>query len=310
MHSVLGSQHPYPSAQSPIFVTARPNSSPFSDVFRTPKNNKSVKSLKSMRTLQTENKSIIKKKARSAFNIRKMSDQIEIENRALNDEYIEINREIALLECELMPLREKCNKLRLSIMSFNSLYQNDEIMIEPPNFNSAFIQLQNEKDELTRQHDEALQYYSNQSIERIQKEIEKGINFCELLSSSNANLKMQSDDIFSKITQFKRSSFFYEVQQQKKRIEELSQNYTDAKQLHAALKVEYFQLTDPAIKTEEKNVNEASDVIKLTRKLNTLKRKYYELCDDLIRMKQRQTEEVEAITAVLAQQSDTDLSES
>ena len=301
---------PFSASPSPIFVTARPNATPVLPK-RTVRVSKSPKMtprlIKSSQKVRAESHLT----QQNTFQLRK-AEQQEKENRLLQDEYVQINREIALLECELIPLRERCEQLKLTIMSFHSVYRNDEIYFDPPNFTSAYIEIQNERDDLTEQLNEAINYYSSSSIKEIQEEIDQGINFCELLTFTNGELKKQTDEIYSKIDRLKCSQLYRDVQDQKKKIVELDRSYEDAKLKHAALKAEYYQLTDPVLNKNDKDSNAAGSVMKLIRKLNAVKRHHYDTIDKLMQLKDDQLKEVEEITAAMhhVETVDSDYSES
>lgn len=273
--------------QSPFFVTTKSNT----NYYKTPS-----RTIKSMKTLQTESL----RKSRLLSQLRQKENS-EVENKQMIEEFVQINREIALLECELKPLRQQCEKLQQQIMSFHSLYYGHDTneFFKPPDFSSAFIEIQNQRDELSKQLDEVHRYYSKQSIEQIQKEIDLGIHFCELLQESNADLKQQTDDIHEKIEKFRSSHFYQDVQVQRKKIEDLTQEYQDSKHKYQALKAEHFRLTDPILKKEEKDVNQADSVIKLNRKLAAAHRKRLNLSDKYIQLRDNQVKEINLITAAL-----------
>ncbi|KAK8884566.1 hypothetical protein M9Y10_043680 [Tritrichomonas musculus] len=286
----FGGIQPLNSTQSPIFVTTRPNAVPY---IKTPQ-----RLIKSMKTLQTEST----KKPLSLF-YPKQYKLTEEEKSQIYEEYVQINREIALLECELIPLREKCMNLRQQILSFQNLYfdsnNNNIDLFQPPNFTSAFIEIQNERDQLTQELDEMLEYYSNQSIQKMKTEIEQGIHFCELLSNSNAIFKQQSDQIHSDIENYRQSQFYQSIQNQRQKIIDLTQDLEDAKHRHRALKAEHFRLTDPVLQKEEKNVNEADSVIKLQRKLKALNYRQISLSDQYIQLREKQMKEIKTMTSVI-----------
>lgn len=289
METFGGIQASLNATQSPIFVTSRSNSIAY---IKTPQ-----RLVKSMKTIKAES---IKKPINLYY--QKQYKITEAEKSLLYEEYVQINREIALLECELMPLRERCMNLRQQILSFENIYGIDEEnlnLFQPPNFSSAYIEIQNQKDKLTQELIEAQDCYSNQSIQKMKNEIDKGVHFCELLSASNAIFKQQSDEIQLEIEKYRQSQFYQTIQNQRKKIEELTQELEDAKHRHRALKAEHFRLTDPVLQKEEKNVNEADSVIKLQRKLKALNYRQISLSDQYIQLREKQMKEIESMTEII-----------
>ena len=224
----------------------------------------------------------------------------------LSDEYYQLNQEIALLQCELKPLREKVVRLQRSIMSTHGAFierdENDINASEAIKYTSAMIELDNERVSLKEQLANVREYLSNAEMNNLRKEIEEGSEICALFVASCQDLEAQTKDIKSQISTYRHSTMYFDVQDQRKKIMKLVESYNEEKQKHVAMTTEMDQLQPLDGETEERVQKEADMVIKLTRKLDRLRRVHYDRSEYYIALREQQMKEIEETNAEIARQ--------
>ena len=222
----------------------------------------------------------------------------------LNDEYYALNQEIALLQCELKPLREKVVRLQRSIMSTHGAFiERDESDInasETIKYTSAMIELDNERASLKDQLANVREYLSNAEMNNLRKEIEEGTDVCSLFVASCGELEAQTREIRSQISTYRHSTMYFDVQAQRKRIMALVESYNEAKQKHTSLTTEMEELQPVDGEIEEQAQKDAEMMIKLTRKLDRIRRLHYDRSEYYIALREQQMKEIEETNAEIA----------
>lgn len=221
------------------------------------------------------------------------------------DEYFRLNQEIALLHCELRPLREKAEQLRRSILIAGGAFSEDMIVGEPPEkFASAKIELENEKDALKHKLSSVRTYVRPGSMDSLVKEIGEGSEVCALFAASLADLGEQTNDLRTRARRFRQSTLYDDIQEQRKRIEQVSTYCNDAKQQHLALKAEMYQMLDPALQQEERVQNEADRVIKMKRRLDQIWRKHAERTEFYVTLREQQMKEMQLVNGAMIRKTE------
>lgn len=230
------------------------------------------------------------------------------EEDILNEEYVKLNQEIALLQCELKPLREKVTHLQKAIMSAHGAFiERDESDInssETIQYSSAMIELNNERETLRSRLKEVREYLSPSGTKHLQKEIAEGAEVCALFVASCEELEKQTEEVRRNISELKNSTLYEDVQAQRKKIVELSESCNNEKQKHLTLKAEMYQMMDPSAQQEESVQNEADRMIKLNRKLDRLRRIQFERSEFYITLREQQMKEINQVSGALVRQTD------
>lgn len=218
--------------------------------------------------------------------------------------FIQINEEIAQLQCEVKPLRKRYADLQNDIlMQHKAVTPTEPNLLENPDglnnalttgdFSSAIVQFQKESGSLSRQLNQVRQLFSNQSLRVLRNEIEEGKNYVVILASSVADTESEIYSIISQMDTYKLSKKYEDIQLHKQKLYKLAEDLDQAIQIHSQLKSEHYILTDTS--NEVGVVDEATIVSKLNRKLNMLRRKHFEQCELLISLRNKQMNEMEAV---------------
>jgi hypothetical protein len=203
----------------------------------------------------------------------------------LQNEYAKIREDIAVLQCELVPLRARRLELQNALLARpKSTIEDDEAAVDFP---SAMIQFQAESGSLKRQLREIRDLHSLNSLRVLQTELSEGENDCAVLAQSLNRIEKDLQGVADGIENLKLSKTYQDVQRQKRRIVRLSGEVDRAMQCHSELKTEHFLLDG-----REGKGDDLSQLDKLFHKLMYVRRRHCDKCEELIRLRTRQMKEV------------------
>lgn len=212
---------------------------------------------------------------------------------SLEADYLSLSQDVASLESELLPLRDRATELQYFIMNNYGQFVIEEK--KPSDFSSIIIEMQNEKIELQRQYQTMKSVFSTNAIKDMKDEIEELKREVNGLARGVHSIESQADEFQTQIERYRYSRVFSDIQTQKARIRDLTQSLNAEMERYKTLKAEHYVLSDPSASKEQKSI-EADYVIKLNRKLNALRRKHFEQCDMLIQLREKQVSEINQVT--------------
>lgn len=230
---------------------------------------------------------------------------------ALSDEYFQLNQEIALLQCDLKPLRERVVRLQRALMAVHGAFiQREESDIpasEAIQFSSAMVELNDERITLKSQLSGVRDYVSDASMNDLRKEIAEGTEVCSLFVASCKELEEQTRAIKAQISTYRHSTTYSDVQAQRKKIIALTDAYNDAKQENMTLKMEFDDLSEQTGPIDDKAEAEVERLIKLGRKLDRLRRIHFDKSEYYITLREKQMKEIADVTAALGLNEEEDV---
>ena len=230
---------------------------------------------------------------------------------ALSDEYFQLNQEIALLQCDLKPLRERVVRLQRALMAVHGAFiQREESDIpasEAIQFSSAMVELNDERITLKSQLSGVRDYVSDASMNDLRKEIAEGTEVCSLFVASCKELEEQTRAIRAQISTYRHSTTYSDVQAQRKKIIALTDAYNDAKQENMTLKMEFDDLSEQTGPVDDKAEAEVEKLIKLGRKLDRLRRIHFDKSEYYITLREKQMKEIADVTAALGLNEEEDV---
>ena len=199
----------------------------------------------------------------------------------LQDQYIKLNKEIAELNKALRPMRRSL-----------SLLQSEYLVMNGIDDQNSLIQMQKESERLDKQLQEYKNVFSDASVGKLSGEVE-GLKD-EIYSLILFSEEMDTDisEITRNIEDFKNSQTYEVSRQQKEYIRSLVEQVNESVRTHKALKAEIgdIESIQPNTETEKTFIQHRYE-----RKLQTLRKEYYNLCELSIAQRNKQMKEIKAI---------------
>ena len=226
-----------------------------------------------------------------------------LEANALDEEYFQLNQEIALLRCDLKPLRERVVRLQRALMAVHGAFiERDERDIEASEaikYTSAMVELNDERIALKSQLRSVRGYVSDEPMNDLKKEIAEGSEVCALFVASCGELEAQTKNVKAEITGYRHSAMYSDVQAQRKKIMALTDAYTSAKQANMRLKMEFDELKEQVGNGDEAAEAEVEKLIKLNRKLDRMRRIHFDKSEYYISLREKQMKEIADVSAAI-----------
>jgi predicted nucleic acid-binding Zn-ribbon protein len=211
-----------------------------------------------------------------------------------------MNQEIAVLLCELRPMRKRVTELEQIIFyDRGSILPFSEPLTTDGASTSAMVEIMMRQTELAGRLSQVRSYVGPAASRVLQNEVNEGAKVCEQFSKALSDLKAETDEIVNEIETFRKSTLFRDSQSQKDRIVELSEAYTIERRKHEDLREEIYQLTDDVASRESQHVHEAEVTQKLTRRLDELRRKQFERLEAYAKLRESQVHDVMAVKECL-----------
>ena len=225
----------------------------------------------------------------------------------LRSEHLKLKEEVAELQCDIKPLRQRYLQLQSDILTHHkalSIDEEESIMntysitqaVTLGDFSSAMIKFKSENEALKSQVARTKQLFSHSSIRFLKHEVQSGQGHALSLASNIAETERELERVRSDIDTYKVSTMYEEVQNQKEKIYQLLAKLDHAHQLHSQLKADHYLLTHSS--TEEV-ADEVATVTRLSRKLAKVRRRHCEKCELLIAVRDKQMKEIEEVGAAL-----------
>lgn len=225
------------------------------------------------------------------------------------DQYVKLNQEIADLQCDVKPLRQRYLQLQSAIVAnHRSLparnpaeitLDSEEVNSSVPivDFPTAIIQFQTESDSLKSQVNRTRQLFSPVAIKILETEVEEGQRHVEVLSANIRHTEKEIEKLRTDIDGYRLSRMYEDVQIQKQRIHKLQDDLDMEVQLHSQLKNEHYMLAEAP--EDAALADEAAILSRLTRKLSETRRRHFEQCELLIAVRNKQMREIETVGSAL-----------
>jgi hypothetical protein len=203
-------------------------------------------------------------------------------------EFLEVNEDIAVLLCELKPMRERANKLEqtlLSSMRFSSGMTGG----------SALIELSRQCQHLSSVYNDAKARLSTNAGNFLLEEMKRWAQVCQMFESSRQALLEETTELREEIAAIQDSVLYQEGRRQRQRLVKLSEQCSAARERHAALKYEIVSLQGGMIGSTESQT--ATEALMLT--LDEARRRRFERLDAYLKLRDRQIKELDAASKVL-----------
>ena len=225
------------------------------------------------------------------------------------DQYVKLNQEIADLQCDVKPLRQRYLQLQSTIVNHHkSLPWRDpaEITLDCEEVNSAvpiadfstaMIQFQTESDSLKTHVSKTRKLFSPVAIKLLETEVEEGQRHVEVLTSNIRHTEKEIEKLRTDIDGYRLSRMYEEVQVQKEKIHKLQDDLDLEVQLHSQLKNEHYMLSESP--EDAALADEATIVSRLNRKLSETRRRHFEQCELFLAVREKQMKEIEAVGGAL-----------
>jgi hypothetical protein len=227
---------------------------------------------------------------RSSMTARESPDQSPHD---LESDYLELNRDIAMLQCELKFMREHATELEQTIFYERGAllaYGGDPI----GQGNCAMVEIVLQQAELTVKLDQTRLHIGSVAVHSLREEVMNGRQLCTRYEAALNDLINQTRAMVNEIDVYRDSIVFREVQQKKSRFIDLCQCIATEQQKHQELRLIMVELGNSSLPQESINVQEVENTQKIERKLDEVRRKYFERLDTLMNLRQTQVDDIQA----------------
>jgi hypothetical protein len=213
----------------------------------------------------------------------------------LESDYVQLNRDIAMLWCELKFMREHATELEQMIFFDDGALLPHSVLRNPVGQgNCAMVEIILHQTELATKLDQTRLHIGTVAVHSLQEEVNDGKQMCRRSEAALADLKSQTLATAEEINSYRESTLFQECQKGKNRVIDLYRCLAIEKQNHENMRSKIHQLLDGPLSQERVHNREVEQTQKLERKLADLRRRCFERFEAFTKLKDRHVSDLRA----------------
>lgn len=224
----------------------------------------------------------------------------------LQQQFLQLNQEIAQIQWEVKPLRSEYMHLQKEIVSKHQPVEDDEDILDDPmkkpqkleDYQSVLFKFQSESNKLKKELAIIKEQLSKDSIETYEKEEARCKDVVESLSSNVDHLQSMIEHYRTQINTYRLSKLYDDIQRQKdliqQRKDEIAQEREKAEVLQNQLKL-FAENEDVLVEIPE----DVNLITRLKRKLENTRRKHYEKCEVMLALRNKQVREINEVNGMM-----------